>query len=233
MVGIEQCLWGPLYPAELPPVEDPKPETAVRKTRIVNPRAAESGNGVYKSLALAIEEANPGDEILIQHNGLLEVKPVRLEKATADLTIKPAPRYRPILTLGGTTDRDAALFRLHDGKLKLENLEFLLSPARAEFKAQSIVIVVGDGHCSFRDCLVTLESGKDVPLAVVTLLTDPNSVMAMDPQATRAQVGARQPGKLLRARRRRLHDGPLQPAVHAGSRRFSGGPGRLLPGDGR
>lgn len=188
LVGVEQCLWGPLYPAELPPVEETKPDVVARKTKVVDPRAPESGNGVYKSLTLAVEEANPGDEILIKHNGLLEVKPVRLERSSTDLVIKPYRNHRPILTLGGTPERDAALFRLYDGKLRLEDLEFVLQPSRAEFKAQSVVTVMGEGQCSFKGCLATLESAKDVPLSVVTLMTDPNAVMTMDPQGSKAQV---------------------------------------------
>ncbi len=188
LVGIEQCLWAPLYPADLPPVEEVKPEPVQRKTKIVDPTAKESGNGRYRTLRLAIEEANPGDEILIKHTGLLPVEPIRLEKAQTDVTIKPYRQHKPILTLGGTTERDAALFRLHDGKLKFEDLEFQLEPSRAEFKAQTVVMIIGDGLCEFRGCLLTLASANNVPLSAVTLMTDPNSVMQMDPQGTRTQV---------------------------------------------
>ena len=51
------------------------------------------------------------------------------------MTIRPYPDFRPVLTLGDATDSDAALFRLHDGRLRLENLHFVLPLPRFFFAA--------------------------------------------------------------------------------------------------
>jgi len=182
VVGVEDCTWGVSYKEPLPEVEDSDPEVPVRKTKVVDPTVMESGRGIYPSLNLALGEAKPGDEILIRHNGMLEVEPIRLEKKTTDVTIRPARNCKPILTLGLTTDRDAALFRLHDGKLRFEDLEFALQPTRADFKAQCIVALVTDGQCTFKNCLVTLDPTHSVPVGLVTLVADPNGVMMMDPK---------------------------------------------------
>jgi hypothetical protein len=86
------------------------------------------------------------------------------------VTIKPYPDCHPVLTLDPDTDEEEpALFRLHDGKLRLEGLEFALHPARANFRAQAVVAAVGDGECTFTDCVLTLEKAYDARLAAVAL----------------------------------------------------------------
>jgi Protein kinase domain len=161
----------------LPRPDERKPAEAVaRKDKVVDTSVTESGEGVYPTLAQAVGEAKPGDVILIKHNGRLPVEPVRLEKANLDLTIKPHPEFRPVLTLGPTTEPDAALFRLHDGKLRLEGLQFAFPPPRDDFRTQTVVAVLGDGQCTLKDCAVTLEETRTVQMAVVTL-PDASAVM--------------------------------------------------------
>jgi hypothetical protein len=138
-------------------------------------------------LASAIEEAEPHDEIQIRHNGPVPIKPVELTRADRDITLKPAPGFHPILTLGDTTNKDAALFRLGDGKLRLEGLEFYLRPGREEFTAQSVVDMIGNGECQFKGCVATLEEPHGKPLALV-MLTDPSQVMKMESPAPRQQT---------------------------------------------
>jgi tRNA A-37 threonylcarbamoyl transferase component Bud32 len=179
VIGVEACAWGALYELPLPAVEDKRSDPVIRKTKIVDPGVSESGDGIYPSLDQAAREARTGDTILIRANGVVAVDTVRLEKANTELTIKPHPRFRPILELGQTSDTDAALVRLHDGKLTFEGLEFRLRPQR-EFKAQSVVLMVGDGQCTFKNCVATLEPGKEVPLALVGL-GDPAGIMKMEP----------------------------------------------------
>jgi tRNA A-37 threonylcarbamoyl transferase component Bud32 len=183
VIGVEACAWGNMYELPLPPVEEKRPDPIVRKTKTVDPRVSESGDGIYPSLDQAAKEARSGDTILIRANGVVPVDTVRLEKAGIELTIKPHPRFRPILELGQTSDSDAALVRLHDGKVTFQDLEFRLRPQR-DFKAQSVVLMVGDGQCIFKNCVATLEPGKDVPLALVGL-ADPASVMKMEAPAPR------------------------------------------------
>src|SRR5205085_64382 len=73
-----------------------------------------------------------------------------------------------------------ALFRLHDGSLRLENLEFYLRPSRPEFTAQAVVDIVGDGQCTLKECAVTLDQPGRARLAVATL-SDAGGFMRMDP----------------------------------------------------
>src|SRR5262249_6698319 len=132
LVGVEQTVWSDQsYLANLKPLTEKKtdPVTA-RKTKVVDPEFKESGNGTYPSLSAALEDARPGDEILIHHNGLLPVKPLRI-KSGSDVTIRPYANSAPILTLADTRDEEAALFSLEDGKVTLQQLSFLLRPANS------------------------------------------------------------------------------------------------------
>jgi hypothetical protein len=190
LVGIEQFPGSrpdQAYTAGLPaPV---KPEAAAGKQRVVDPSLTETSPNGYPSLAQALADAKPGDVIVIKHNGLVPIKPVRLDEPAADLTIRPADGYHPILTLAERIDDEhAALFRLHDGKLKLEQLEFVLHPANGRFKSQSVVAAVGEGVCTAEGCVFTLEAAQDVRLAVVKVADLPG-VMKMDMQPPRPAGG--------------------------------------------
>lgn len=177
LVGIDQppATWGTSYDTGLAALER---KTGTTVVRIVDPRVTESGQGKYPSLSQAILDARPGDEILIRHTGRLVERPIRLEKADIDITIRPEAGSHPILVLdeANTADREAALFRIHNGKVKLEGLEFQLSP-HLDFASQSLAAVFGDGQCLFKDCVMTLDTGgKAVPLAVVRI-DDAASIM--------------------------------------------------------
>jgi serine/threonine protein kinase len=192
LIGAERC-GGENYLTKLTELEEKKPEILANQ-RIVEPGQDDSSNRIYSTLDKAILAANPGDVILIKYTGkpteALAVGSIRLEKEAIDLTIKPFPGYQPVLTIGKARDADAALFRLHDGKLHLEKLEFRLEPGSLPFKAQAVVALVGDGQCDFKDCVVTLNrEGSDALLSVLTL-PKPGESMRMD-------VGepARQPGQ--------------------------------------
>jgi serine/threonine protein kinase len=177
LVGVEVGPWGPSYPGILPDLEDKKPALVAK---VVDPDKDQPGEGSYATLSKAVEYAKPGDVILIKANGPLPIKPVRLDKATDDLTIKPFEGFHPVLTLGETSDRDATLFRVRDGKLKLEGLEFSLHPSSDEFTTQAVVDLTGDGRCEFQDCVATLEDSHGKPFALV-LVTDPSRFMKMEP----------------------------------------------------
>jgi serine/threonine protein kinase len=151
--------------------------------KIVDPTARLS-EGVYPSLAEALQGAKSGDVILLKQNGRVAVEPV-VTKADVSLTIKPYPGCHPVLTLAETAvDEDAALFRLYHGQLKFEDLEFLLRPDRDGFASQTVVAMAGFGRCLFKQCVVTLDQAafKDVRLSAVTLL-DNKGVMKMPAKA--------------------------------------------------
>jgi serine/threonine protein kinase len=185
MTGVERCVWDKTYKEKLSPLEEKKtPEqVAHRDERIVDPSVTAAKENIFRTLRQALEDTKPGQVILVKYQGLLPVEPVRLENAGLDVTIKPYPGYHPILSIGQTTEQDAALFRIYDGQLKLDGLEFQLAPGSFPFKAQTVVAVMGDGQCTLSDCLVTLNGGKDVPLALATLM-DSAGVMRMEPQTS-------------------------------------------------
>src|SRR5262249_7901572 len=86
-------------------------------------------------------------------------------------------------------DEEAAVFRLHGGKLRLEQLELLLRPTSTRFKSQSVVASVGEGSCVFERCVITLEAAaQGVPLNVLTV-ADLSGVMKMDPQPAQPTGG--------------------------------------------
>lgn len=169
MLGVEQCIWGKTYPSEVPALPAPAPMPVVQSNeKIVDP----SGGGPYGTVAGAILSARPGDVILIKHTGLLPIEPVRLP-VDENITIRPYQDHRPILTLASskTADKDAALFWLQRGQLKLERLAFHLEPERGGFSSQSVVGLLSQGQCHFKDCLVTFQLPTDsrVELRLVTL----------------------------------------------------------------
>jgi serine/threonine protein kinase len=181
LVGVEQCFGGKLYDKVMPLLDRRPAEVVFRpQDRIVDPNLTAPKENTFKTLRLALDDVQPGAVVYIKLNGLLKVDPVQLEKAGTDVTIRPYPDSHPVLTLGLTTEPDAALFRVHDGKLSLEHLEFRLQPDRAGFRAQTVVAIMGDGQCTFKDCVATLEEGREVALSLVTL-ADPSSVMKMGP----------------------------------------------------
>ncbi|MBI3407791.1 MAG: serine/threonine protein kinase [Planctomycetes bacterium] len=192
-LGVEMCAWGPM--AELPPLT--VPDNAVvadggyklnPNEKIVDPEydGVPGIKGVYKTIFQAIALANAGDVLLIKHGKTrdIEVQPMRLDKPNVDLTLRPYPGHAPILNVADTSEEDAALFRLQDGKLQFEKLEFVLEPDQLSFRAQAVVMIAGNASCSFKNCVVTMQPtekvkhSRRIPLSAVTL-TDPEDAMKM------------------------------------------------------
>jgi hypothetical protein len=92
-----------------------------------------------------------------------------------------------VLTLGETPDSDAALFTVYDGQLTLEGLELLLRPVNPKLAALCAVRMVGDGSCVLKNCVVTLQDARRVPLCVATVASDPGAGMRekIEPKAAR------------------------------------------------
>jgi hypothetical protein len=133
-------------------------------------------------LPQALSAAEPGDVILIRHDGELSVEPTLLDK---EVTIRPARDCNPILVLS-TREKNASMFRLHDTKVRFQNLAFRLAPAQKGFESQAIVTVVGDGMCAFEKCVLTLAEAMGCTLSAV-VLADPSTVMM--PKEPRPGVG--------------------------------------------
>jgi hypothetical protein len=189
LVGVRRCTWGgPEVNPAVAAAETKKTEIA--GTLIVDPAATKAGSGIYPTLDGAVADAKPGDTILLKHakeNRVIKVDMIRLEKPDIDLTIKPFDSYHPILTLGQSSDPEAGIFRLHDGKLRLKDLEFLIASDATDFQSRAVVTIVGDGECAMSNCLATLDKGDSNPdrdLALLTVL-DTANVMKMQPQAPR------------------------------------------------
>jgi serine/threonine protein kinase len=167
---------------------DVEVKTPLVRTLTVVPGKDDSKNRIYSTLDAAILAARAGDTILIEANGEVLVRPIRLkEDASVELTIRPKTGFHPVLTIGETKETDPALFRLGDGKLSLEGLSFLLKPID-EHNAQTIVSVLGGGNCTFKDCLLTLDqNGKKAVLAAATI-GDAAPTMMMEGKPDRGQA---------------------------------------------
>jgi serine/threonine protein kinase len=128
--------------------------------------------GTYPDLAAAMSAARPGDVIELRFNGPQPMdETVRLDRPNlADLTIRAASGYRPVLVLTGANpeDKDAGLFRVYDGKLRLEQVQF-----QVRAPAVAAAVLVGDGSCSFSDCVLTLEQTNVARLAAVAVTNLP------------------------------------------------------------
>ncbi len=178
LIGVERCA-GLSYVSNLPRLTEKKPTPLTRKEKVVDPSITQAGNGSYVTLRQALEEAQPGDVILIKHNGVLASGPVRLEKSNLELTIRPAPGCRPVLALE-SQEREAALFQVQEGKLTFKQMTFLLQPTENGTGMRSLVAMVGDGTCRFEECVITLGEPRGNTLGVVTL-ADQAAVMMKKP----------------------------------------------------
>jgi serine/threonine protein kinase len=178
----------------LNPPDAVKP-SAVRRTLYVEEgKLPDPENRVYPTLGHVLPLLRPGDRVLLRHNGEVKMGPVELNtQERSDVTIAPDEGFHPILTLTDkeNVDVDTALFRVHDGKLTLENLEFRVR-ARKGFTALGVVSLVGDGQCLLKHCAVTLDRGdQSERLPAVAVLPDPGKVMKMvdmTPPQPREQV---------------------------------------------
>lgn len=178
LVGTDRCAGWRFYQPPLLPTG----EKVVRsKTLVVDPSRGrpDMDRGVYLSLGEAVLHMEPGDEIQLRFNGPRPTGVLNLEKPNLDLTIKPYRGFRPVLTLGETSEAEVNLFRVGEGKLRFEGVEFLLKPRQRDFKeTQAIVGLAGAGRCEFEDCTITLDvEGTDAAMAVAAL-ADPSKVMA-------------------------------------------------------
>jgi len=180
LIGAERCDGYDYNKAEpLPPLPEGPAETT-RKPKVFNPSVSQSENGTFKTLVGALEEAQPNDVVLIKCDGKVALNPLNLERAGLDVTLKPAPGCHPELRLK-TSLKDAALFRIQDGSLRLEDLDIVLEPSEKDLDAQVVVNVAGEGRVSFKNCTITLGEPQDARLSVVSL-GDPAALSRKPPR---------------------------------------------------
>ena len=77
----------------------------------------------------------------------------------------------PLLVLGQTTEKTAALFHLHHSQIEFEHLEFILRAPDANHRKLAVVSIGGDSTCRFEQCVITLDNAENsgVDLDAVTL----------------------------------------------------------------
>jgi serine/threonine protein kinase len=168
------------------PVLDPL--SSAPRTLVVEAEGGDVPNGVFDSLSAAVAAARNRDTILIRHQGVFKIDTVQVnKKGVAELTVRAARRYKPILTLDDSSEAVATLFRVHYCKLSLEGLEFLLQSEESKVKARTVVTLFGDGECILRDCVATLQKADSVTtnLALATLV---ESSMVMKPDMPTART---------------------------------------------
>ena len=171
------------WPPELPK----NPSAAEPRQFVWEPGAAEPlPPGTYSDLAALLKKAQSGDEILIRHNGLVKLdRTIELDKphgaGTGEfrVTFKPDRGFAPILAAPGDERLDQTLFRLINGEVVFERVQFLLKPSRPRDQTVAAVALVGGKGCSFRDCVFTLAEEDDSKAAAV-LVADPSKIMAME-----------------------------------------------------
>jgi hypothetical protein len=194
-----QRLAGDDFTAGLPAPAPQKPVQLGRRERLVDPGAVELTDRVYNRLEDAVLAADTGDVILIRCRGRLPVGPIRPERKAIDLTIRPAPGFRPELVVtsaGGA----AALFNFRDGWLRLEDLEIRLEPSD-DVKSLAVVALGGSGQCSLKGCAVTLDRPPNRTDMALALAAVPESVGAVErPQLSLEGCFVRGDGDVVRDR---------------------------------
>ncbi len=148
----------------------------------------------YKDLRKLLLEAQSGDTILIRHSGTLEtiqhtIEPPKpgngADRGEFHLTFKPEPGSRPILTPQFDSKLDLSLFRVIEGRVTFESLQFLVKPGSPGYQESvAAVTLVAGRSCTFRNCVFTLQE-EDGKVATAVALSDPDREMKMDAMGTR------------------------------------------------
>jgi serine/threonine protein kinase len=149
-------------------------------------------NGVYASLAEALAAAKRDDVILIRGEGPIEVPALpALGKPDWRISIRPEDdKASLVLVPAETTRADASLFRLDDGALTLERLDFRLQPHAAEaadLRSMAVVSLGGGKRCEFQQCAFTFEHRGPGKLTAVSIV-DVSGQMRKPEAARRPQV---------------------------------------------
>ena len=179
VVGAKELAGEKLYNPWPPPAP---PATATR-VRIVDPDPPTGPDAArtYRTIEAAVADARPDDEIHIRHDGPLEVGQTTIDRqAKAALTIRPYPGSAPVLVAAVDSNKaDDSLFRLVEGQLTLDGLDFRLNPRAGrvgETRALAVVTVVAGRAVTLRNCTVTFAGADPDQLAAVAL-ADPDGEM--------------------------------------------------------
>lgn len=177
MLGVQRGTWGETYADPLKPLADDPVEPFVIK-RLVNPAwAAETPLPpyTYRTLESALSEAKPGDAVLLQINGPVDLQPVRWSRSDdRPLLLRPDDGYKPVLVLhSDVAEPVTALFTITGGRIDFRDLRFRLqADPKKERDRLSVVALMGAGHATFTHCAFTLEEGEGCANSVVHLTGD-------------------------------------------------------------
>jgi hypothetical protein len=199
---------------DLPGWPPSQPAAAVAETRQLiwspNTPFVDLIPGRYSDIVKLLRDVRSGDEVLIDHDGPLLVDTSRVESGARPgpergdfrLTFKPSPGRKPVLTAAPNRDIDATLFRLIDGEVTFENLQFHIRTKARDHRSQAVVTLVSAKGCTFRGCVFTLD--EDESKAVAVVLADADREMRMDPGTARPTPKIRFENCLIRGKGRGL-----------------------------
>lgn len=193
-----------------PPTPRPAAAAGVRVWWPRPPDRAALRPGIeYDNLVKLLQDVRSGDTVLIRHTGPLSVEQVAIDPPKAagadrsdfQLTFKPDPGSRPVLIPARVDDLNLSLFRIREGRVAFENLEFRLAPGPDQEAVSAVTVVAGRG-CAFTRCVFTLDEGEAA--AAVVTLAEAGREMKMDGPAGRTVPRVAFDGCLIRGRGRCL-----------------------------
>jgi hypothetical protein len=179
LIGAEKFLDFSYISKPLPSITSTKPE-ASNKPRIVDSAETDDPSKfVFKTLEAALASCKGSETILIRHDGDLIIKPLRLDKTTGEITIKPFPGSKPILVSGDTREGiTVAMFLINESSLKLEDLEIVSRPILAGLRTPSLATLGKAGSINLKNCSVTFEKSEALQLpTIIGLGVDTNLMM--------------------------------------------------------
>lgn len=186
MLGIRKCLAFDMK--RLPPLP---PELSVASEyklapneKVVDPDYVGDTPGYTNDLLEAMALIHAGDIITLKPGAANKEFTFRRQDLEFDLTVRGYPGTFPTVTLADTLWADANFFRLLDGKLHLENLHFIIEPKEKDVSL-SLVNMVGNGTCSFKNCMITLKpkdraNPRAFPLSVVSMVAGEDAKAMMN-----------------------------------------------------
>lgn len=161
--------WPPLRLAS----ESPKPGVRVWWPNVPKEERDALPKQIYDNLATAITELRPGEELHIRGNGILEVPAIpAFTKANLRIIIKAEEGSAPILVPAKSDRVDVSMFRLEEGELRLEGLQFDQThkiDEATDLRTASIVTIAGGRRCEFQHCVISLNEQFSEKLAAVSI----------------------------------------------------------------
>jgi hypothetical protein len=165
----------------------PRPPVVEITTRVWWPKApaAEDRPPIYSDLHKLLRDANPGDTVLIRHDGPLAMEPCTIQRSkepdrnSFHITFKPENKdLHPALMLSPDDSLESTLFNVKHGKITFEDLHFDLKPGPSQDRLAAVRLVAGR-ECTFKNCTFTLDE-YDGKVAAAVVLFDPSGVMKME-----------------------------------------------------